>query len=608
MFSLCFLLLFILGTNQPSLPMINSRNGPVICMDPPCFLAGDLRVNEQTALTVMHTIWVREHNRIARVLRANNRQMSSDDIFETARSIVIAQIQKITYKDYLPLILGRAFSRLIPTYKGYDPSIFSNVPNAFATAAYRFGHSQIQPFFERLDKSYRSIPAGPLSLVDAFFNNSQFLEHGGTDPILRGLLATPARQVDEFLNTVITTMLFANSSSSPGMDLASLNIQRGRDHGLPTYLTWKQWAKTECNLESDFRNQLTRIRLLQTYGSLNNVDLFVGGLAEEPVSGGIVGATFACIFSKTFTALRDGDRFYYENSASNKASFTAAQRSEIEKASLSRVICDNSGITQIQRNAFMANKRRVSCSRLQSVNLNAWRSSSVHVNSWNPSSAQWTLPKYCFINVHNDKAENLHVTVLSRLAGNTRYCSCSRTLSGKNDGCFVILCPTQNKATELLVPNGQDCSPEFATTSPTLVPEDINPNNGLYKDYQSCRNGESVGVALCSQTQAYMDSAAEDELPDIDPESDVKFIDEDELKESLPEDIIPNNLNEFVDGGGEQEKNLVRMMEDTLFGLNSLSEDNPTKGSENNDKKSKRNEESNSDIMKKLEDALNALE
>ncbi len=187
----------------------------------------------------MHTLWVREHNRIARALRANSPSMSSDDVFETARSIVIAEIQKITYTDYLPLLLGSFSSRLIPSYTRYDPSVFPNVPNAFAAAAYRFGHSQIQPFFERLGKDYRPILAGPLSLVDAFFNNTHFMENGGTDPILRGLLATPARQVDEFLNNVLTNMLFASNSSSPGMDLASLNIQRGRDHGLPTYLVWK---------------------------------------------------------------------------------------------------------------------------------------------------------------------------------------------------------------------------------------------------------------------------------------------------------------------------------------------------------------------------------
>jgi len=341
------------GTDQDSLPSINIKDGPVICMNPPCFLAGDLRVNEQASLTVMHTLWVREHNRIARVLRANNPSMSSDDVFQTARSIVIAEIQKITYSDYLPSLLGSSFSSLIPQYTSYDPDVFPNVPNAFATAAYRFGHSQIQPFFERLGKNYEPIAAGPLSLVDSFFDNTHFMENGGTDPILRGLLATPARQVDEFLNNVLTNMLFASSSSSPGLDLASLNIQRGRDHGLPTYLVWKQWAKRECNIESDFRNQLTQIRLLQTYGSLNNVDLFVGGLAEEPVSGGVVGATFACIFAKTFLALRDGDRFYFENSASDTAPFTAAQRTQIRRASLSRVICDNTKIEEVQPNAFL---------------------------------------------------------------------------------------------------------------------------------------------------------------------------------------------------------------------------------------------------------------
>ncbi len=152
-----------------------------------------------------------------------------------------------------------------------------------------------------------------IDLVDAFFNCTRLEESQGTDPLVRGLLEKNARKVDEFLNNILTTRLFADDADTPGLDLASLNVQRGRDHGLPNYLRWKDWAKRTCGIESKFRSELTKIRLLQTYGSLNDVDLFVGGLAEQAIPGGLVGATFACIFGQTFTAVRDGDRFYYEN-------------------------------------------------------------------------------------------------------------------------------------------------------------------------------------------------------------------------------------------------------------------------------------------------------
>ncbi len=585
------------GTNQESLPLINTKEGPVICMDPPCFLAGDLRVNEQASLTVMHTLWVREHNRIARALRANSPSMSSDDVFETARSIVIAEIQKITYTDYLPLLLGSFSSRLIPSYTRYDPSVFPNVPNAFAAAAYRFGHSQIQPFFERLGKDYKPIPAGPLSLVDAFFNNTHFMDNGGTDPILRGLLATPARQVDEFLNNVLTNMLFASNSSSPGMDLASLNIQRGRDHGLPTYLVWKQWAKRECNIESDFRNQLTQIRLLQTYGSLNNVDLFVGGLAEAPITGGVVGATFACIFAKTFLALRDGDRFYFENSASDTAPFTAAQRTEIRRASLSRVICDNTDIKEIQVNAFMANQRRVLCSKIRSVNLGAWDGGASNTPS---------LPTTCYVKVENKNRRRNRISVFYRLIGNKGYVNKRKVNRGKvpsgESRCFNFPCPKANQNVKLIVSNRRRCrvTPLFQRNLPSqsrnrriyvrvLTATDIQPQNGgLYTKLGDCEQGTDIGIRVCRGTLAETDSV--DEML----EDDGIFIDEDEENRLLAQDMETDDKEDTL-GEDNEVQDLVGMMEEVLSDL----EDNNT---------SKESEDDNEDEIKKLEDALSNIQ
>ena len=337
-----------------------------------CYLAGDPRVNQVISLTVMHTIWMREHNRIAKRLSIINPLWDDERLFQEARQIVGAQIQKIAFKDYLPLVLGQLYTELIPTYRGYNNTVYPNTVNAFDAAAFRYGHSQIQPYLSRLGKGYKPLPQGPLNIVDAFFAPSQFEKSGGTDPILRGLLTEPVGLADEFLNRFITNRLFAANATSPGFDLASINIQRGRDHGLPPYLTWKRWALQECGIKSSFKNQLTKIHLLQTYGSLETVDLFVGGLAERPLGGGLVGATFACIFAKTFQALRDGDRFYYENDDRKTGIFTAKQRKEIDKTSLSRVICDNSDIIKIQRNAFLADKIRVPCSFLPNMNLLAW--------------------------------------------------------------------------------------------------------------------------------------------------------------------------------------------------------------------------------------------
>ena len=209
------------------------------------FLAGDIRVNEQIGLTIMHTIWLREHNRIAREFREINPTWSGERVFQETRRVVGAMLQKITYTDYLPKVLGsRTFDIVIGRYLGYDPTVDPGIPNAFAGAAYRYGHSLIRPYFDRLvekDQKFVSSPQGRLKLVDAFMNPEQLSISGGTDPILRGMVTSNARRVDEFLNAVLTSQLF-ETKEEPGMDLASLNIQRGREHGIPPYPTWRNFC------------------------------------------------------------------------------------------------------------------------------------------------------------------------------------------------------------------------------------------------------------------------------------------------------------------------------------------------------------------------------
>ena len=571
-------------------------SGIVACPSPltpnQCYLAGDLRVNEQTALTVMHTIWVREHNRIATALNALNPQWDDERLFQEARQIVIAQIQKITYKDYLPLVIGDLLPELILNYslQGYNNQTNPNIPNAFATAAYRFGHSQIQPFFDRLDESYNSRPQGPLNLIDAFFTPTRYVESEGTDPILRGLVTKQARFVDEFLNSILTNQLFASNGSAPGLDLASLNIQRGRDHGLPPYLTWKRWALEQCGFESEFRNELTKIHLLQTYGTLETVDLFVGGLSEEPLKGGLVGATFACIFAKTFGAVRDGDRFYYENDDATTGIFTASQRAEIENASLSRVICDNSdNIQTIQPNAFLANQSRVSCSQLPQINLSAWQES---------------IPSTCYMRIgvqDNTLLRRRHrFEALSRLRGEQKIHFSEVRVSRREDfECLSIRCPSQSQVVDLAVypyPFLSVCSVDHNTNLPasngflgiyaeTIDSSHVSESSGIYLNKPSCRAGAASALNfVCSGLKANEQNEDEklvqslehmlhtqqdsgsDPSPTEEPPSriDKDINPDDPLFNNAPEDARKFLLSNSPAPSGEGNEKLISVMENVL--------------------------------------------
>ena len=393
----------------------------------PCFLGGDLRANEQVVLTVMHTIFLREHNRIARQLGALNPEWDDERIYQEARKIVGAIAQVITYQEYLPEILGRDnLDCLLGEYTGYDPNIDGSLPNSFAAAAYRIGHSQIQEAFTRINVYGNSL--SPLYLVDAFFNPQAFFDNGGTDSFLRGLLTQQSSRIDEFVTSTLTNRLFERPGEA-GTDLASLNIQRGRDHGLPSYKTFRNFCTTKFGLRGQIENPETLWRLRKVYNSEDDIDLWVGGLAETPLPGAIIGPTFACIFAITFRGLREGDRFYYEN----PGVFTPAQLNEIKNATLSRIICDNGNDIRIaQPNAFNAFQPPQECWQLPFIDLTPWQ--------------EWDMCYIQAVVISNPRA----VATLYTQCSGDRRCQVTDQLvtrygsSNVKTACLKFTCPTVN--------------------------------------------------------------------------------------------------------------------------------------------------------------------
>ena len=124
-----------------------------------CFEAGDRRANEQVPLTVLHTLFLREHNRVADYLAYQSAHASDEQLYQEARRIVIAQIQHITYNEFLPIILGDQIMRRYALnlsksgyYKGYNDKLNAGVRLAFQAAAFRFGHSLVPDLVERHNK------------------------------------------------------------------------------------------------------------------------------------------------------------------------------------------------------------------------------------------------------------------------------------------------------------------------------------------------------------------------------------------------------------------------------------------------------------------------
>ncbi|XP_069350570.1 thyroid peroxidase isoform X1 [Eulemur rufifrons] len=346
----------------------------------PCFLAGEGRASEVPSLTALHTLWLREHNRLAAAFKALNAHWSADTAYQEARKVVGALHQIITLRDYVPKILGpEAFEQHVGPYDGYDPTVNPTVSNVFSTAAFRFGHAAVHPLMRRLDAHFREHPDLPrLHLRDAFFNPWRLIREGGLDPLVRGLLASPAKlQVQgQLMNQELTERLFVLPNSST-LDLASINLQRGRDHGLPGYNAWRQFCglprlETRAHLHAAVADGSVADKIMALYKHPDNVDVWLGGLAENFLPGARTGPLFACVIGKQMKALRDGDRFWWEHGPV----FTDAQRRELRKHSLSRVICDNTGLARVPVDAFRVGKFPEdfeSCANIPGMSLDVWR-------------------------------------------------------------------------------------------------------------------------------------------------------------------------------------------------------------------------------------------
>ncbi|QDT12523.1 peroxidase family protein [Planctomycetes bacterium K23_9] len=305
-------------------------------------LAGDIRAAENVVLTSMHALFVREHNQLADGISAANPELTDEEIFQEARATVIAEMQSITYNEYLPALLGED---ALSEYNGYDSSIDPSIANEFSTAAFRFGHSTLNDEFRLVGNDGEEV-AEAISLASAFFT-PQLLEETGIDSFLKYASSTQSQEIDLEVVDSLRNFLFG-APGSGGLDLVSLNIQRGRDHGLADYNTTREaYGLDPVESFADITSDLdVQANLESLYGDVNNVDLWVGLMAEDHTNNGSLGETATTIIADQFERLRDGDRFYYENTMSD------GEIRDIESTSLADIIERNTELDSLQSNVF----------------------------------------------------------------------------------------------------------------------------------------------------------------------------------------------------------------------------------------------------------------
>ena len=314
------------------------------------FLAGDVRANEQVGLLAMHTLFVREHNRLAGLLAVQIPTADDEELYQLTRKVVGAEMQRITYDGFLPMLLGPSAPK--SSDFSYHPTINASIANSFSTAFYRFGHTMISS--ELLLVEDDGVVSGSIPLREAFFNPDFVKENPeNVARLLKGMASQMAQEIDTKLVDDVRNFLFGPPGGG-GVDLASLNIQRGRDHGLPDYNTMRQ--AFELSAVNDFPEITTDIALQQMlkdqYGNVDNIDAWVGGLAEDHLDGAAVGELIAASLRDQFLRLRDGDRFFYRNDPDLSHPDVLAII-DLEQVTLARIIDLNTSMTNMPNNVFL---------------------------------------------------------------------------------------------------------------------------------------------------------------------------------------------------------------------------------------------------------------
>ncbi|KAK6617631.1 hypothetical protein RUM44_005219 [Polyplax serrata] len=358
-----------------------------------CYAAGDIRVNQNTQLTVLQVLLLREHNRIAKKLAEMNPHWSDETVYQETRKIVIAEIQHITYYEWLPILLG--YKNLLEHgiiyhsehayINDYNQHVDPSVLNEHATAAFRLFHTNIQGFLDLITENRYN--HGSIRLSDHYNDPTVLEESNNFDDLTRGLSSQPQRATDKFHTSEITDFLFRNKQVI-GFDLKAIDIQRGRDHGLASYNELREFcgSKRAHHFHDflDFMEPEVIEKLQKLYAHPDDVELVVGGALEKLVPGTLSGPTYLCIMLEQFYRTRVADKYFYER-GDHKGAFTPDQLIEIKKMSLARLMCDNGdNISSMQPRAFQllsAKNPTVSCRDYQFipfVNLEAWRD--LHLN------------------------------------------------------------------------------------------------------------------------------------------------------------------------------------------------------------------------------------
>ena len=344
------------------------------------FLAGDERANENVGLTSIHALFVREHNRLADLIAANDGALTDEEIYQRARKVIGAEMQAITYNEFLPAMIGGA----APLAEDFSYDLFNDasITLAFSTAAFRYGHSMQSPQLALVNPNGTN--AGSLGLVQASMNPS-FLSNDpeAANQLLKGLASQQAQENDAKMVDELRNMLLGPPGLGISLDLAALDIQRGRDHGLLNSYSLSRISyslppvSSFADLTSD---PVLQAQLASVYGNVDNVDMWVGIIAEDHLPGSSMGELGTAILRTQFLRLRDADRFFYTGDEFFDDPFVGSLVN-LQSHTLSQVIELNTGMSMQDNVFFVVPEPSTLLLILFGISMN-WRRRKSKWNSW----------------------------------------------------------------------------------------------------------------------------------------------------------------------------------------------------------------------------------
>ncbi|MFE1409698.1 peroxidase family protein [Streptomyces sp. NPDC085524] len=330
------------GVDGPALPLntaglFNQTVGPAAGF----FLAGDERANTGYGLMSIHTLFVREHNRLAALISAERPTATAEQVYQHARKWVGALIGSITFQEFVPAILG---PNAIAPYAGYDPHVDPTMGAEFATFGFRFGHSMLSPNLLIVDDDDHVLQTVPHAQA---LLNIGIVKQYGIGPVFKGFASQIMQEVDV---SVIEAMRSIRLTGAPPLDLVAVDVQRARDHGVPDYNRCREAyglppRRTFAEVTPD---PAVQVKLSAAYGDICRVDPLIGGLAEPHVPGTAFGPLITAVITEQLTRTRAGDRFWFENDPA----FTPAEVAAIKRTKMSDVIKRNTQISNIQDDVF----------------------------------------------------------------------------------------------------------------------------------------------------------------------------------------------------------------------------------------------------------------